>query len=278
MFRKNYYYLVAGLKEYALDAEAKGFDIQSIVAEIKENLSSRDRRSAELLYGYYDIENIINIRAGRNRFSILGNFSREELEAELVSPVRLPAFIADTVKAYDLAAGGNDPSADNFDSGVSLEHALFAAWYDACAHDKSRFLRQWAVFDKTLRNVSAAFTARRLNVPVADVIVGSGDIESALMRSSAADFGIRGELSWMDQLVAAMSDNSNIVEKEKRIDSIRWNMADELSAMNYFDIDFILAYLVKVNLISRWTSLDAARGRELLHKLIDGLTAVPAIP
>ena len=276
MSRKNYYYLVAGLKEYTLDAEAKGFDIHAIVEEIKENLSSRDRRSVELLYAYYDIENIINIRAGRNRFSLLGNLSREELDAELATPLNLPDFISDTVRSYDLAAAGNEP--DNIETGTSLEHALFLAWYDKCAHAKSRFLRQWAEFDRTLRNVSAAFSARRLNIPVADVVVGSGDIESALSRSSAADFGIRGEVSWMDQLVAAISDDNNIVDKERRIDSIRWNMADELSAMNYFDIDFILAYLVKINLIYRWTSLDPEQGRQLLHKLIDGLTAVPAIP
>lgn len=275
MSRKNYYYLVAGLKEYALDAEAKGFDIHAIVGEIKENLSSRDRRSVELLYDYYDIENIVSIRAGRNRFSLLGNLSREELVEELAVPSHLPAFIANTVRAYDLAAAGNE--SDDIDAGTPLEHALLIEWYDQCAHSKSRFLRQWAEFDRTLRNVSAAFSARRLNIPVADVVVGTGDIESALVRSSAADFGIRGEVAWMDQLVAAMSEGINIVDKEHRIDSIRWNMADELSAMNYFDIDFILAYLVKINLIYRWTSLDPEQGRQLLHKLIGELTAVPAL-
>ena len=34
MFEKNYYSLVAGLREYALDADTKGFDAAEFVAEI----------------------------------------------------------------------------------------------------------------------------------------------------------------------------------------------------------------------------------------------------
>ena len=89
MFRKDYYCLIAGLREYSLDAEKKGFDAPAIIAEIKEELSARDRRTVELFYTYYDIENIVSLRAGREHFSALGNLSREELQEELVSPSRL---------------------------------------------------------------------------------------------------------------------------------------------------------------------------------------------
>lgn len=63
MFRKDYYCLIAGLREYSLDAEKKGFDAPAIIAEIKEELSARDRRTVELFYTYYDIENIVSLRA-----------------------------------------------------------------------------------------------------------------------------------------------------------------------------------------------------------------------
>ena len=71
MFRKDYYCLIAGLREYSLDAEKKGFDAPAIIAEIKEELSARDRRTVELFYTYYDIENIVSLRAGRAHFSAL---------------------------------------------------------------------------------------------------------------------------------------------------------------------------------------------------------------
>ena len=66
MFEKNYYSLVAGLKEYTLDADTKGFDAPQIVAEIVEELSATDAAAWRLMYGYYDCENIIALRAGRS--------------------------------------------------------------------------------------------------------------------------------------------------------------------------------------------------------------------
>ena len=83
---KNYYCLVAGLKEYTLDADTKGFDAKAIVEEILEELSSSDAKLVRLLYSYYDCENIIALRAGRNAHNELGNLSAEELEAELAEP------------------------------------------------------------------------------------------------------------------------------------------------------------------------------------------------
>ena len=58
----NYYCLVAGLKEYTLDADTKGFDAREIIAEIEEELSGADLKAVHLLYGYYDCENIIALR------------------------------------------------------------------------------------------------------------------------------------------------------------------------------------------------------------------------
>ena len=42
---KNYYCLVAGLKEYTLDADTKGFDAKGIVEEILEEISSADAKA-----------------------------------------------------------------------------------------------------------------------------------------------------------------------------------------------------------------------------------------
>ena len=82
-----------------------------------------------------------------------------------------------------------------------------------------------------------------------------------LERSSAADFGLRGELPYIDAVIAAVNDEANLVEKEHKIDLIRWNEATELATFDYFDINTILSYLARVNIVARWTQLDAVRGR-----------------
>ncbi len=266
MFANHYYCLVAGLKEYALDTDVKGFDAPALIAEISEGVSKRDRKRIALLYAYYDIENIINMRAGREQFSVLGNFTREELEEELKTPSRLPAWMKRVIAAFHAANEADAPEEER--SEESLERRLLAAYYEECARSRPGFLRAWSAFDRTLRNITAAFAARRLGLSPAEAIIGRGEIETALSRSSAADFGIRSEVDYVDQVIAAMGSDVNLLEKEHRLDTLRWNKAEELACMHYFDLDFLLGYLVRINLIHRWTALDPERGRRMLEELM----------
>jgi len=268
MFAKNYYTLVAGFREYTLDADRKGFDPAAIRDEVLEQLTKADRREAELLYGYYDCENLAAQRAGRTAHGALGNLTAEEIAAELRNPARLPEELADVVRAY---ADPEGEEAERIDTAVRFETALFGAYYARCARSRSRFLRDWSAFDRTLRNLTAAVTARALGRPVEEATVGGGEIVEQLRRSSASDFGLRGELPWLDTLLAAVGEEQNLLEKEHRIDLVRWNEAEELSAFDYFDLDAVIAYLVRINIVARWSALDPARGRALFERLMAGL-------
>ena len=265
MFRTNYYSLVAGLKEYALDGETKGFDAAAIVGEILETVTASDARQVRLLYGYYDCENLAALRAGRTACNPLGNFTREELEAELKAPQQLPEALAAVVRAF---ADPEGEDAETVDTTVRFETALFGAYYALCERQGSAFLQAWSAFDRTLRNVAAAVTARATGRPVEEVTVGGGDVVEQLQRSSAGDFGLRGELPYIDGVIAAVNEESNLLEKEHKIDVIRWEQAAELSQFNYFDLNAILAYLVRMNIVARWSQLDAARGRAMFDRLI----------
>lgn len=264
----SYYCLVASLREYALDADTKGFDALAIRESILEELGERDARAVRLLYGYYDCENIAALRAGRTVHNPLGNLTREELEEELKAPRRLPEGVARVLRAW---ADPEGEAAEAVDTAQRFEKALFEAYYAECAASSCRFLRQWSEFDRTLRNVAAAVTARAAGRAVEEAVVGDGDIVSQLCRSSASDFGLRGEVAYVDAVIAAVNDEQNLVEKEHKIDRIRWSEASELATFDYFDINAIMSYLVRVNIVARWARLDAARGRELFGRLLQEL-------
>lgn len=264
MFAKNYYSLVAGLREYAPDADTKGFDAAAIRSEILEELAGRDAHQVRLLYGYYDCENLAALRAGRSAHNPLGNFTREELEEELKAPRRLFAPLARVVEAY---ADPEGEAAEEVATDRRFEVALFTAYYELCAREGCRFLRAWTAFDRDLRNLTAAVAARAAQRSVEEVTVGGGDVVDQLQRSSAADFGLRGELSFVDQVIAAVGDERNLVEKERKIDLVRWHEAQELSTFDYFDINAVLSYLVRINIVARWARLDAVRGREMFERL-----------
>lgn len=268
MFASNYYTLVAGFREYTLDSERKGFDAAEIRAEVLEELSSRDAHEVELLYGYYDCENLCAQRAGRSTHNALGNLTAEEIREELQHPSRLSEPLAQVIRAF---ADTESEDAEMVDTAKRFEKALFEAYYTLCKGAHSRFLRQWAAFDRNLRNVAAAITARSLGRAIEEVTVGTGEIVEQLERSSASDFGLRGELEYLDALMAAIGDEQNLIEKEHKIDLIRWNEALELSTFDYFDINAVIAYLVRINIVARWAALDPERGRAMFDRLMTEL-------
>ena len=264
MFSSNYYTLVAGFREYALDAETKGFDIADILAEVEQSLSAKDWKAVELLYTYYDCENLVARRNGSSAHNALGRLTAEQIAAELENPQLLPESIAKVIRAY---ADPECEDAENVAVEAPFSTSLFGAYYALCVTSASGFLKEWSESDRTLRNVTAALIARDRMVGLDAVTVGGGEVVEQLHRSSAADFGLRGELSYIDSLIAAM-DEQNMLEKERKIDLIRWSVASELSTFDYFSLDAVLAYLVKVNLVARWTLLDAKSGRAMLDKLM----------
>ena len=268
MFATNYYALVAGLREYTLDADAKGFDAKEIVEEILEVISKSDAAAVRLLYTYYDCENLINLRNGSSAHNALGNLSREEIEAEMANPTHLPQRIANVIRAY---ANPEGEESEMVDVGKRFEKSLFEAYYEECAQSKCRFLREWSSFDRTLRNILAAAVARSQSRPIEEVTIGEGDVVEQLQRSSAADFGLRGEYAFVDGVIVAVNDEQNLLEKERKIDLIRWNEAGELVTFDYFDINAVMAYLVKVNMVARWSVLDVRHGREMFERLLADL-------
>ena len=270
MFSSSYYTLVAGFREYALDAETKGFDIKAILTEVFEALSSSDAKAVKLLYAYYDCENLISRHNGSSTYNPLGLLSSEEIDEELRQPSRLIAPLAKVVRDYVLPA---DEDGEDVDLSQPFAKALMTAYYKACAASGSRLLREWSTADRTIRNIVAATLARRQGVAVESVVVGGDSVAASLSRSSAADFGLRTEIPYVEPLIAAVIDEHNMMEKERKIDNIRWSVLSELSSFDYFDINAVIAYLVKVNMVARWAALDAKSGREMFDRLVSELNS-----
>ncbi len=273
MFSTEYYYLVAGLRDWTLDSDTKGFDVREIIDEIVGELTKSDREAVRMLYAYYDCENIIARRAKRERHNQLGNLSAEEI-TEVLEERNYSLLTPAVAKCVKLYVEADDEERDEeVTLDASFERAIFEAYYRDLAESKVAFLKEWGAFDRNLRNIAAAIAAREAGRVVADVTVGDGEIVEQLKRSTAADFGLRGELPYVDSVISAVSDEKNIVEKERKIDAIRWAEAEAMSSFDFFTINFILSYLVKVNIVARWTLLSPEVGREMLNRLIKELDA-----
>lgn len=76
---------------------------------------------------------------------------------------------------------------------------------------------------------------------IAPLIVGDTEVCEALRTSGARDFGLTGEVDFLDQLVK-ISETEELVEREKKIDQLRWNWMEEATFFNYFTVERLFVF------------------------------------
>ncbi len=266
---KEYYYLVASLRDYALDGSEKDFDAAGIRAYVRENLSEEDAATLDFFYTFYDIENIVSVYNGRNRFGGMGNFTIEQLDDEVRRPENLPAYLARVIEAYNSPDNNEE---EDIDTSLRLERSLYEAFYREASRSRNRFVRDWFDFDRTLRNICAAAAAVKARRPVEEVVVGDDAVTQALCRSTAADFGLKGEVEFIEPLMQTLTEENDIISRERRLDMLRWAVAEEMTIFDYFNMEAVLAYMVRVGLVQRWKTLEPRTGREMFARLLDALS------
>lgn len=70
----------------------------------------------------------------------------------------------------------------------------------------------------------------------------------------------------------------SLTDFEKGLDTLRWDVLNELTSYSYFHIETILAFLIKLIMVERWKQLDSTAGREKLDRLTEELRAGFTVP
>jgi len=276
--KNKYYCLVASLREYAPDFATSGAPLpQEIREEISADLAPADLESLELLYLFYDIENIIgSIKGGNALFSPLGNLSKEDVEKEIENARR--------IKNEDNPFKSRLPKEvgailDNFLRKESYEieelHTeLLGLYYALSGQSNSRFLRLWSAADKTMRNIIAISSARIQEVDPVAMVIGDGELEQSMVSSKSSDFGMAADLEWFEQLMTALQ-IEDFIEREKKLDTLKWDIAESICEHEYFTMDYLLGYMVHLNILARWSIMDRESGdkrfREIVASFTEGL-------
>ena len=137
--------------------------------------------------------------------------------------------------------------------------------YQKTAKSKNRFVREFFMFDVDLRNIQAGVVARRTGQTVDSYIVGSNEITEAILANKGVDFGF--ESDELKKIIATL-EVRDILEREQKMDLLRWEKVNELSFYSYFNADAVLAFVVKAFLINRWMQLDKERGAAMFKQLL----------
>lgn len=273
----KYYYLVAGLPELNLEDSKLSYTVADFKTEIYPGLSSSDQKLIDLFYLKFDNTNVLALLNDKDAvLDSRGNFSQEELsdymavikEGGEVSPQLFPIYLSTFITDY-FSASSEDV--------VLLEDHLAALYYDYAMKCGNAFVSSWFEFNLVINNILVAFTARKYKWDIAQNIVGNTEICEALRTSGARDFGLLGEVEYLDQLVK-ISEIPELVEREKKIDMLRWNWMEDAIFFDYFTVERIFAFLLKLEMIERWILLDKEKGNQLFRSIIESLKNEVQIP
>ena len=273
----NYYCLVTGLPELSLEDGKLSYTVANFKTEIYPELSKSDKKLIDLFYLKYDNQNLLALLKDKEAIveTSLGNFSAEELlgviasfKEETAPDKKFPSYFYEFAELYL-----NTPEEEHF----GLEDKLHGFYYHYAMKCGNKFVSEWFELNLNVNNILAAMAARKYKMDVTKVSVGTNMVAEALRTSNARDFGLADDLEYFEQLTR-INDTVDLVEREKKIDLLKWNWMDDNTFFNYFTIERIFVFLMKLEMIERWVSLDKEKGNEMFRKLIDQLKDEVQIP
>ena len=275
--KQNYYYLIAGLPELSLDDNKLNLTVRDFRELYYPELAADDRALLDLVYLSYDNANLLLlIKDKEAQLGEEGLYSRDELlaiieaaRAEEAPECKYPRYMYDFVVESE--------SEENAAEGLFPEDRLAQLYYAHAMNQGNAFVARWFEFNLNLNNFLTAITARRYKLDAKSLIVGDNEVAKALRTSNSRDFGLTGVMDSFEEILR-ISELENLVERERRLDVFKWEWMEEASFFDYFSVEKLFAFLIKVQIIERWISLDAEAGGEMLRSMIQQLKEEVKVP
>ncbi|MFH1121063.1 MAG: DUF2764 family protein [Bacteroidota bacterium] len=263
MFRQNYYYLVAGLPDVTIEQGKLQFGTAEFREELKAGLGKTDDGFMQLLYLSEDNHNLLNLLLKENRpLSHDGVYSPEFLTEEVKEPAQIKAYLVRFIESFRAET--------RLYPNLSYENELVTLWFEELLSTKNDFLREWFTFGLNLKNVLLVLAARKNGLPYEHQIIGDNSVAEIIRKSNARDLGLSAEWPWIEKVLQIV-EAGEILAREKALDLLRWNYLDELNTFNYFTVEVLMAYYIKLGMIERWLRLDQPTGEEMFRHLLGEL-------
>lgn len=276
----KYYYLVTGLPELTLEDNKLRYSVADFKKEFYPELSAEDQKLVDLFYLKFDNENVLSLLKDREAvIDERGNYTAESIlailgqiqeEGKILTPNVLPSYLNQFITSYMLDS--------SFTEGKVMVVDRLAAMYYAyamkCGND---FLSSWFEFNLHVNNILVALTARKFKMEVEPLIVGDTEVCQALRSSNARDFGLSSEVDYLEQ-VMKISEITDLVEREKKIDQLRWKWMEDKTFFEYFTLERLYVFLLQTDIIERWLTLDKEKGNQMFRNIIAALKDEVKVP
>ncbi len=110
---------------------------------------------------------------------------------------------------------------------------------------RNSLIADWFELNLNIGNILSAIYARKYEIDIHKVVVGNNPLAIIIRENAnARDFGIGQELDYFTTSCGFL--RRTIFERERKLDKFRWDWLEEHTALDYFNIEYLLAHLCKL--------------------------------
>lgn len=273
----NYYCLVAGLPEIHLDDQKLPYSVAEFIEEVSGQLSKKDSQVISIFRLQYDHQNLLSYLKDKDAtLDLRGNYSPDQIQ-EMVKHVRDGDVLSKEYPAYFNAFLEQYFQEKTTQESLLLEDVLSSYYYEYALKSSHAFVAKWYEFNLNLNNLLIASQARKYGFDADQMIIGSSEVAYALRNSSARDWGLAGDLEYVEA-VQRLSEEKDIQDRERKIDQLKWEWLEEASFFHYFSVERVFVYLLRLELLERWQQLNKEAGEANLRQMIARLKEGVELP
>ena len=268
----EYHALIAGMPVVDAKDEKPKVTLPKFKEDYMPRLTQADQRLVGLYLLRYDNRNLLALLNGKEEHDDRGLYTREQLQLA-VEAVRhsdttsrpLPAYL------YDFIAGYNSLG------DIIPEDELSRLYFAHALQTKNEFVRSWFTFERDTNNLFTVFTGQKHNFDARPSIIGDDEVSNALRTSPLPDFGLSTSLSYFNDIkrIAWLDD---AVDIERELDAYRFRWLADGTFFHYFTVEKVFAYVIMIDIIERWSRLDAETGQQVFRNLIGDISGKAELP
>ncbi len=236
----KYYQLMTMLPALPEGPEAPPMPLGEVWPLVQQSMEGKDMLGALAVMEFLDCANLESILQDRDLFDERAPRSRQQLEDR----EDLPVYMAEFLSAWD---GGSLSGSYAFDE---LWRAYYAALWERGELLGSRFLKDWATWETTMRNALVRDRAGRLG----------WDADSRLLEPRHAEPSV-------GQTVMQVREAADPLTGKRILDQTRLSVIRDATGQDPFGRDAVYSYLASMLVLDSWDLPKKTELSELLEKL-----------
>ncbi len=158
-------------------------------------------------------------------------------------------------------------SEENFEKN-RLQWQAFNQFYDWVLTNGNPFLQKWFSYLRDMNNILSALVCKKYNLPLTEQLTGDYELTGKLGKSRAADMSL-GKLYEVFNVLDGLVEESDLLDREKSIDALKWSWIEQNTFFEYFSLNRILGYFLKLGILHRWINLTQQEGEARLSEILD---------